>query len=175
MRRLAILAFAAVLALPAWGAVAAPAKSWHEVRSTADGFAIQFPGKPKFSTDPVPNAHGAVQHSWHLDISAHETYQVASVFYEGYVMPPPTPELYAKLLAGYATSSQTRLRTQRPISIGGHPAAEAIFDADHDFHRLVDVLLIENRLYIVASASSGAHETDADALKFRNSFRLLVR
>lgn len=175
MRRFVIIALAAVLVLPAPWSVAAPAKQWQAVRSAADGFAALFPGKPALKAEPVPNSHGAVQRTWRLDISDHETYQLAVTIFHGYTFPPPTLDLYDHLLAGYAGSSRSHVRTRHMIDIAGHPAAEAIFDSDdgHDFHHLVDVLIVGDHLYIVASGGRGAHEHDADALKFHNSFRLL--
>lgn len=173
MRRIAVFGLAALLFLPVAWSAAAPAKHWQEVRSDADGFAALFPGKPTLSAEPVPNSHGAVQRTWRLDVSNHETYQLAVTIFHGYTFPPPTPDLYDHLLAGYAASSRTHLRNRRMIDIVGHPAVEAIFDTDHDFHHLVDVLVVGDHLYVIASGGRGAHEQDADALKFGRSFRLL--
>jgi hypothetical protein len=172
MHRIAVTVVALLL-VPSWWSAAAPAMHWQEVQSTAAGFAVLFPGKPKLVLTPVANAHGAVEHSWRLDISDHETYELAVTIYPGATFPPPTIAFYDRLLDGYAANSQTHLRTRRMIAVDGHPAVEAFFDGDHDFHHLIDILVVGDRLYIVASGGSGAYERNADALKFHRSFRLL--
>ncbi|MDE2229334.1 MAG: hypothetical protein KGL11_09885 [Alphaproteobacteria bacterium] len=179
MRRIALVVLVALLVLPAsWTGTAAAPRHWQEVRSTADRFTVQFPGRPELATGAVSGKAGAVQRRWRFTIGANESYQVVVVSYPPGSLPAaPDMTFYGRLVGAYAHGSQSRVRAQHATTIGGHPGAEAILDdaAGADFHQLLLIVVAGHRLYTVVSAGSGRHEASADALKFRNSFRLLKR
>jgi hypothetical protein len=168
------MAAAAIAALSLLGSVGGGmAATWTEVWVPDPGFAIDFPAPPSFATRPVDDTSERRQQYW----AAHDGGRVFVVTVVD--MPPeavpeiPTIDYYGHMIEHYAAGSRAMLREDYLETVAGFPGAEAVLDDwTDDVHHLLDLVLVGNRLFMVGSAGPKGHETGADALRFRDSFRL---
>jgi hypothetical protein len=161
-----------------WVAAApAPAADlrWSPFRSPEHGFQADFSAVPTLTTSGTPGKDKMVQYEFQTAIGTDYAYEVAVLeFGTGYAAPPATADIYNKLVAGYASGSNSILRTQHPRTIAGQPGIEAISDDDkNNMHHLIDIVIANGRVYIVVSAGPKGHETGPEATHFRDSFAFI--
>jgi hypothetical protein len=166
------------VALPVWFAAASVSAAdlqWSPFRSPEHGFAADFPGSPTLTTSGAPDKDKMVQYEFQTAISTGYAYEIAVLeFGAGYAAPAANAEIYDKLAQGYANGSNSTLRTQHPRTIAGYPGIEAVSDDDkNDMHHLIDLVIANNRVYIVVSAGPKGHETSPEANRFRDSFAVI--
>ncbi len=136
-------------------------EKWTELNSPKFGFAALFPKAPAES--PV----SPTQRNFLTDLG-HTAYLVSVV------EKAAAKQDWQKLVELYAKGSGSKVRTQRPATLAGHPGVEAITDDEaNSVSSLVAMTVVGNRLYQIVSAGPKGHETSANAYRFRNSFRLL--
>jgi predicted Zn-dependent protease len=88
--------------------------------------------------------------------------------------PSPDKDAFVKLVNAYAKGSESRLRKRGPATIAGRSGFEAIADdAQGKLSHLIDVIPAGDRIYMLVTAGGKAHATGDDAVRFRDSFRLL--
>ena len=90
-------------------------------------------------------------------------------------LPPPHPEesFYTNFLMATANGAKSTLRTQTAVTIGGYKGFEAVSDREDGKSALMDVVIVNNRIFLIMSAGGKEHSSSANALDFRDSFRLL--
>ncbi|HXP03145.1 MAG TPA: hypothetical protein VN808_03425 [Stellaceae bacterium] len=166
------------VAVPVWFAAASVSAAdlqWSPFRSPEHGFAADFPGSPALTTSGTPDKDKMVQYEFQTAIGTDYAYEIAVLeFSAGYAAPAATAEIYDKLVQGYANGSNSTLRTQHPRTIAGQPGIEAVSDDDkNDMHHLIDLVIANDRVYIVVSAGPKGHETSPEAIRFRDSFAFI--
>ena len=169
------LCLAVVLAL--CGSVPGAAQTalrWTEFFPGDGSFAVEFPGTPTVSAEV--KQVGTVRYretSCFLDLGM-QVFAVMIRQYEPGTLPKTPDQAYlVERVKEFAAGSETKARTPASRVISGHPALEAVTDDEaKNIHYLIDVLAVDDRLYVILSGGPQGHEASADALRFRDSFRL---
>ena len=147
---------------------------WSEFRSPERGFAIDFPGKPKVASTPVEGQNPLLQHDFQVSIGDDTVYSVVVFEYPAGKGPDPDNDAYLKLVNAYAKGSESRLRKRGPATIAGYSGFEAIADDPKGkLSHLIDVIPEGDRIYMLVTAGPRGHATSVEAVRFRDSFRVL--
>lgn len=169
--------WAAILAigiLTTWTGRAIAEDEWTEFQSAERGFAITFPGIPKTTGG---NSEGAndqpAQYSFLVDLGD-AAYAVAVFEYPAGTGPRPDTVYLTRAVNFYAQGSGAAVRTRYPVTIVGHPGIEAITDNPaSNLSHLLDITVVDDRVYLIVSAGPRGHEASNAAIRFRDSFRFL--
>lgn len=149
-------------------------QQWTEFQSPARGFAASFPGKPRTTSTPVEGQNPLIQHDFQVSVGEETVYSVVVFEYPEGKGPKPDNDTYLKLVNAYARGSESRLRKRGPATIAGRSGFEAIADdSTSKLSHLIDVVPAGDRIYMVVTAGPRGHATGDDAVRFRDSFRLL--
>jgi hypothetical protein len=147
---------------------------WTEFQSPERGFAVTFPGTPKFASGPVEGQNPLLQYDFQVSLGEDTVYSVVVFEYPQGKGPSPDNDTYVKLVNAYAKGSETRLRKRGAATIAGYSGFEAISDdRKGKLSHLIDVVPSGDRIYMLVTAGPKAHATSDDATRFRDSFRLL--
>lgn len=157
---------------------AAKDPAWHEFHYPERGFVISFPGvteRPKAQSTPVPGQNPLLQHEYKVEAGKDTVYSVVVFEYpEGRAPNPPKQDYFEKVVAAYAKGSDTTLRRKTPLRIDERPGYEAkAEDSKGKLNHLITMVANGDRIYMLVSAGPNKHATSEDALRFRDSFRLL--
>jgi len=155
-------------------ATAAGEPQWAEFQSAERGFAVSFPGTPKTTSAPVEGQNPLLQYDFQVSVSGDTVYSVIVFEYPAGKGPSPDNDTYLKLVNAYAKGSESRLRKRGAATIAGRPGFEAIADDDNSkLSHLIDVSPAGDRIYMLVTAGPRGHATSKDAVRFRDSFRVL--
>jgi hypothetical protein len=147
---------------------------WTEFKSAERGFAIAFPGTPKTTSAPVEGQNPLLQYDFQVSVGDDLVYSVVVFEYPEGKGPQPDNDTYVKLVNAYAKGSDSRLRKRGAATIAGRPGFEAISDdSKSKLSHLIDVVPAGDRIYMLVTAGSKGHATSKDAVRFRDSFRVL--
>jgi hypothetical protein len=147
---------------------------WTEFTSPERGFAISFPGQPKATSAPVEGQNPLVQYDFQVSVGDETVYSVVVFEYPAGKGPDPDNDAYVKLVNAYAKGSESRIRKRGPATIDGREGFEAIADdSKSKLSHLLDVVPAGDRIYMVVTAGPKSHATGEDAVRFRDSFRVL--
>ena len=147
---------------------------WVEFQSPERGFAVTFPGSPKFASGPVEGQNPLLQYDFQVSLDEDTVYSVVVFEYPQGKGPSPDNDTYVKLVNAYAKGSETRLRKRGAATIAGFSGFEAISDdRKGKLSHLIDVVPSGDRIYMLVTAGPKGHATSDDATRFRDSFRLL--
>jgi hypothetical protein len=147
---------------------------WTEFQSPERGFAVSFPGTPKFTSAPVEGQNPLLQYDFQVSIGEDTVYSVVVFEYPQGKGPSPDNDTYVKLVNAYAKGSETRLRKRGAATIAGYSGFEAISDdRKGKLSHLIDVVPSGDRIFMLVTAGPKSHATSDDATRFRDSFRLL--
>ena len=147
---------------------------WTEFQSPERGFAVSFPGTPKFTSAPVEGQNPLLQYDFQVSIGEDTVYSVVVFEYPQGKGPSPDNDTYVKLVNAYAKGSETRLRKRGAATIAGYSGFEAISDdRKGKLSHLIDVVPSGDRIFMLVTAGPKGHATSDDATRFRDSFRLL--
>jgi hypothetical protein len=153
---------------------AADESQWSEFKSPDRGFAIEFPGQPKTTSAPVEGQNPLVQYDFQVSVGDETVYSVVVFEYPSGKGPNPDNDAYVKLVNAYAKGSESRIRKRGPATIDGRSGFEAIADdSNSKLSHLIDVVPAGDRIYMVVTAGPKGHATSDDAVRFRDSFRVL--
>ena len=83
---------------------------WVEFQSPERGFAVTFPGTPKFASAPVEGQNPLLQYDFQVSLGEETVYSVVVFEYPQGKGPSPDNDTYVKLVNAYAKGSETRLR-----------------------------------------------------------------
>ena len=150
-------------------------QDWTEFKYPERGFAARFPVVPT----PQEQVLGEEGHKYtqymYIAEQADHAYMLCVFEYQPGVVPAIPDDVYfGKLIDAYAGGSKTTLRKKYPKTIAGHNGMEAIADDAGGTHtHMIGVIAVGNRLYLAVSLGPTGHETSAEAIRFRNSLRLL--
>jgi hypothetical protein len=149
---------------------------WVEFQSPERGFAVTFPGTPKFASAPVEGQNPLLQYDFQVSLGEETVYSVVVFEYPQGKGPSPDNDTYVKLVNAYAKGSETRLRKRGAATVAGYSGFEAISDdRKGKLSHLIDVVPSGDRIYMLVTAGPKGHATGDDATRFRDSFRLLAR
>jgi hypothetical protein len=149
---------------------------WAEFQSPERGFAVSFPGTPKFATTPVDGQNPLLQYEFQVSLGDDTVYSVVVFEYPEDKGPSPDNDTYVRLVNAYAKGSETRLRKRGTATIAGYSGFEAIADdRNGKLSHLIDVVPSGDRIYMLVTAGPKGHATGDDATRFRDSFRLIGR
>jgi hypothetical protein len=155
-------------------ATAAGEPQWAEFQSAERGFAVSFPGTPKTTSAPVEGQNPLLQYDFQVSVSGDTVYSVIVFEYPAGKGPSPDNDTYLKLVNAYAKGSESRLRKRGAATIAGRPGFEAIADdGNSKLSHLIDVIPAGDRIYMLVTAGPRGHATSKDAVRFRDSFRVL--
>jgi hypothetical protein len=147
---------------------------WTEFKSAERGFAISFPGTPKTTSTPVEGQNPLLRYDFQVSVGDDLVYNVVVFEYPEGKGPQPDNDTYVKLVNAYAKGSESRLRKRGTATIAGRPGFEAISDDNKSkLSHLIDVVPAGDRVYMLVTAGPRAHATSKDAVRFRDSFRVL--
>jgi hypothetical protein len=156
-------------------APAAAEPQWTEFKSPERGFAVSFPGTPKTSSSPVEGQNPLLQYDFQVSVGEDTVYSVVVFEYPDGKGPSPDKDALVKLANAYAKGSESRLRKRGPATIAGRSGFEAIADdSKGKLSHLIDVVPAGDRIYMLVTAGGKSHATGDDAVRFRDSFRLLA-
>jgi hypothetical protein len=154
-----------------------PAESepqWSEFQSAERGFAISVPGAPKTASTQVEGQNPLLQYDYQVSVGEDTVYSVVVFEYPQGKGPAPDADTYLKLVNAYAKGSESRLRKRGPATIAGRAGFEAISDdSKTKLSHLIDVVPAGDRIFMLVTAGPRGHATSKDAVRFRDSFRLL--
>jgi hypothetical protein len=157
-------------------ATAAPQEpQWTDFRSAERGFAVSFPGAPSVTSAPVEGQNPLLQHTFQASVGEDTVYSVVVFEYPSGKAPnPPESDYYLKLVNAYAKGSDTRVRKKAAATINELKGYEAMTqDAAGKFTHLIDIVPGSDRIYMVVSAGPKNHFKSEDAVRFRDSFRVI--
>jgi hypothetical protein len=147
---------------------------WSEFQSAERGFAISFPGAPKTASTQVEGQNPLLQYDYQVSVGEDTVYSVVVFEYPQGKGPAPDADTYLKLVNAYAKGSESRLRKRGPATIAGHSGFEAISDdSKTKLSHLIDVVPADDRIYMLVTAGPRGHATSKEAVRFRDSFRVL--
>lgn len=147
---------------------------WIEFKSDERGFAISFPGAPKTTSAQVEGQNPLLQYDFQVSIGDDMVYSVVVFEYPEGKGPKPDNDTFVKLVNAYAKGSESRLRKRGAATIAGRPGFEAISDESKSkLSHLIDVVPAGDRIYMLVTAGPRGHATSKDAVRFRDSFRVL--
>jgi hypothetical protein len=153
---------------------ASPEPQWTEFKSPERGFAVSFPGQPKTTSAPVEGQNPLIQYDFQVSVGEETVYSVVVFEYPASKGPKPDNDAYLKLVNAYAKGSESRLRKRGPATIDGRSGFEAIADdGKSKISHLIDVVPAGDRIYMLATAGPKSHATSDEAIRFRDSFRVL--
>jgi hypothetical protein len=159
-------------------APAAPAAEpqWSEFQSAERGFAISFPGSPKVASTPVDGQNPLIQHTFQASLGEDTVFSVVVFEYPAGKGPnPPDADYYLKVVNAYAKGSDTRVRRKAAATIAERKGYEAMTqDAAGKFTHLIDIVPGGDRIFMVVSAGPKNHFKSEDAVRFRDSFRVIA-
>jgi hypothetical protein len=149
---------------------------WAEFQSPERGFAVSFPGTPKFASAPVEGQNPLLQYDFQVSLGEDTVYSVVVFEYPQGKGPSPDNDTYVRLVNAYAKGSETRLRKRGTATIAGYSGFEAIADdRNGKLSHLIDVVPSGDRIFMLVTAGPKGHATGDDATRFRDSFRLIGR
>lgn len=147
---------------------------WAEFQSSERGFAVSFPGTPKTTSAPVEGQNPLLQYDFQVSVGDDTVYSVVVFEYPAGKGPSPDNDTYLKLVNAYAKGSESRLRKRGAATIAGRSGFEAIADdGNSKLSHLIDVIPAGDRIYMLVTAGPRGHATSKDAVRFRDSFRVL--
>lgn len=155
-------------------AAAAGEPQWTEFQSSERGFAVTMPGTPKTTSSPVEGQNPLLQDDFQVSVGDDTVYSVVVFEYPAGKGPSPDNDTYLKLVNAYAKGSDSRLRKRGPATIAGRQGYEAISDdGKSKLSHLIDVIPAGDRIYMLVTAGPRGHATSKEAVRFRDSFRVL--
>ena len=143
---------------------------WREFRAAADGFVVSLPQQPAVTSRRIKDTKAT--QSMFLIETGDLAYLVSVVHMEKGTGPKkPDLKYFQDLMKNYTEGSDTKLRTSRAATIAGKPGIDGIADTGNSAHQ-VQILASGDRIYMVIYVGPKGQENSADAIRFRNSFRL---
>lgn len=152
----------------------AAAQQWVEHRPTGAGYRIEFPGKPKLTSDEVPTKAGPIRAflaQWDRE---------ATVFLVAHAVYPPgglaadRDAVLDGARNGGVQRAQGRLRQERRLTVDGAPARRIVFDVPKGNQVGVALIVLNgNNLYQAIVVAPAGQETAADIDRFLKSFALV--
>lgn len=144
---------------------------WREFRAEADGFVVSFPQDPTVTSRRIKDSKAT--QSMFLIEKGDLAYLVSVVHMEkGTGSKNPDQKYFQNLMKNYTDGSKTTLRTSKPATIAGKPGIDGISDAGNSAHQ-VQIMATGDRVYMVIYVGPKGQENSADAIRFRNSFKLI--
>jgi len=147
---------------------------WIEIKQPAHGFSAMFPKAPKIN--PLSSDDSSLSVYEYMAVSESGVYSIAVSEYPLNDPPAADEESYTETINDCAKASSTNIRTRKSATIDGHKAVEAVLEnAKHTSVYLLDVVIVRNRIYLLSSGGHAGHENSSDAIRFRDSFRILSK
>ena len=144
---------------------------WREFRSDSDGFSIELPQTPTVSARRIGKSE-ATQTMFLIEQGRNAWLVSVIQLAKGAGPKKPDNAYFQGLLKNYADGSKTTARSSRMTTLAGQPALEAITEAPEAAH-LVDLTAVGDRVYMLVYVGAKGQETGPDALRFRDSFKLI--
>lgn len=174
MRKI-VLAVAALVIVLACNAYAQD--QWVEYRSPEMGFAALFPQAPKIASERRQSNDKKItytQNSFTVDLGTRAFIIMMFDYPAGTLPRNPDEKYWTGRAQDFATGSGTVVRRQNLITLAGRGGVEAVTSNDaQNFYYLLDMTLLGDRLYALVSGGAKGHESSTDAIRFRDSFRLI--
>lgn len=144
---------------------------WREFRAEADGFAVSFPQDPTVTSRRIKDSKAT--QSMFLIEKGELAYLISVVHMEKGTGPKkPDDKYFQNLMKNYTDGSGTTLRTSKAATVAGKPGIDGISDAGNSAHQ-VQIMATGDRVYMVIYVGPKGQENSADAIRFRNSFKLI--
>lgn len=147
---------------------------WREFRSEQDSFLISLPGTPTISARRIPNSEST---QTNFLVERGEIAFLVSVitFPAGGGPKSPDEAYFKRLVDNYAEGSRSKLRSTRTVQMAGYPGMEGLTDGESNVSHMVDVTAIADRVYLLVYVGVKGQEQGADAVRFRDSFKLIPK
>ena len=169
MRAIAAILIAPLLVVQV--AAAGAQEAWRAFRADADGFSIELPVTPAISARRIGKSE-ATQTNFLIERGS-VAYLVSVIqLAKGSGPKKADNAYYQNLMKNYAEGSKTVVRSTRAATLAGRPAFEGISDAAEAAH-VVDLMALGDRVYMVVYVGRKGEEAGKDAVRFRDSFKLL--
>jgi hypothetical protein len=167
----AVSAFVVALLFALQPASVGAQDQWREFRSDSDGFSILLPETPTISARRIGTSQ-ATQTMFLIE-RGRNAYLVSVIQLAKGTGPKKRDSAYFQgLLKNYAEGSKTTTRSSRMTTLAGQPTMEAITDAAEAAH-LVDLTAVGDRVFMLVYVGPKGEETGPNALRFRDSFKLV--
>lgn len=170
-----MLAVAALVA--SFGAVAnAQQQQWIEHRSPELGFSAHFPQAPQTASERRQSNDKKVAYTANTFQAAGKDREFFIAVFEyppGILPRNPDANYWSARVRDFANGSVTSVVREGPITLAGQGGVEAVTTSGKGASYLLDVILRGNRLYTMVSGGPDGHESSPDAIRFRDSLRLL--
>lgn len=151
-------------------------QAWQEIRSSAGGFRIEFPGVPQHTNGQVQTDAGLLeQHHW-----AMSGYEVGFVeLVPSVVRSKGTDLVLRDAVDGGVRSANGTLLSEVPITVAGHPAREVLIATTvgtENYTVRARVILAGSRLYsLFVIHRTNSRPESGEVERFLNSFRVIDR
>jgi hypothetical protein len=151
---------------------AEPARSGFESRE--GGFAVAFPGEPKYQKQSLNTAAGQVELHTFTSEAGDLVYMVAYLGYpKDFILKADPEKMLDGGRDGAVRNVKGTLASEQRITLAGHPGREILVDAPMDISMVARFFLVENRLYQALAVGPRARVTGAAVKSFLNSFKLI--
>ena len=172
--RALLTAFSLALVLGSIGSANAQAQAWIEVRPQGGGYRVEMPGTPAISSETVnlPGGRSTQMIQAVFEI-AEAAFFSSHADYPADMMLGRAPDMVLDNVMQGAAAGHT-LRSQRRMTIGGHPGREYVVAQANGFVLVTRIVLVGNRLFQIIVVRSRV-EVHPDTQKFLDSFALTAR
>lgn len=147
--------------------------AWQPYQSTLDGFSALFPGKPEQTQKDFGS--GAIYHQFIVD-NGDTAFMVIYTQYAPGTFVGKDPKLILDKSKEALTAGQkVKVRVDRPFEFGLNSARELIIDDEHGSTQIYRLYVVRDRIYQVICGGPHGFETNPDAQRFQDSFRLITQ
>ncbi len=157
-------------------------KEWQLFESKECGFKINFPGQAAHTTQPIQTAACELKlEIFQLDISANSSNHNAVYMVNYSVLPDSinssrTDKMEAFFkgsINGMATNVKGTVLSTKVISYKGYPGRIARVDMQGQAIITAELILVNNKYYMIMAMTTPAKEPNTDITKFFDSFQTL--
>jgi len=140
---------------------------WKRFRYDADKFSVEFPAEPQAKPN---DGNTGTRYFTSLENDSF------AYFVEKAELPPDLKKTADEIFEGYvngaAVGTNSKIKSQKPISLGSHPGREFVLESDTLVMQF-RLYLLNKTLYQVLVVASKSMASRAEADRFLNSFEFL--
>ena len=149
---------------------------WERFSFAARGFSASFPASPAANEVQGQDQNEGAHYTYNVRLGNRIFLISVMELHAGQGPQNPDRAFFTHLLGAYVQGSGTSIRRESATKIAGQSCFEAVLDsATLNASSLLDALVVGDRVYIILSRGPKGFDSSADALRFRDSFRLLTQ
>lgn len=155
-------------------AAAAWAQNWPEYRSEEGNFRIEMPGQPKVGPVAIPIGNNETAPMVEaLMATRRASFVVSYITYPRRIGQSASTDVLLDNFRNKMASGDGSWRGEKPLTLGRFPGREFVVSEPNRRVTAVRLYWVRGRLYQLMVTGVAGIETDPDARRFLESFRLL--